>query len=77
MAATEAMSAAMADLLQGVHQEGKVLKQGAFMPEFKTRYFVLKDNTVSYYKAKLEYDAMQPPLGSIPCKLRFHPDNCS
>ena len=50
-----------------VHQ-GVVRKRGAFHKALKSRYFVVRHQTVSYYKTRLDFEAREPPQGSMPCR---------
>ncbi|XP_069755907.1 pleckstrin homology domain-containing family A member 1 isoform X3 [Narcine bancroftii] len=49
---------------QAVLKSGYCVKQGAVMKNWKRRYFILDENTISYYKSDLDKE----PLRSIPLK---------
>ncbi|XP_059803754.1 pleckstrin homology domain-containing family A member 1 isoform X3 [Hemitrygon akajei] len=49
---------------QAVIKSGYCVKQGAVMKNWKRRYFILDENSISYYKSDLDKE----PLRSIPLK---------
>lgn len=42
-------------------KEGKLEKLGAKFPSWKKRFFVLKDNTLAYYKDKSAFKKVRKP----------------